>query len=308
VQHIQRSAFSGGKARYSHDIGATNSDGTTAEVSLNAIANNTFSPTTHNTINLGDSSYYWKTGYITSLYTVSHRQDKLSDTASDSSSRDVYRKKANGTTATANLDRIMRDTYYGYSGSADYMGAYIQVVQRANFSGGNARFSYDITARNGADGSESQVSLNGMANKSCAPYPDNSIALGDGSFRWTTVYAVTGTINAYLSIEPKQYRWKDAVAEKGDAARIHMGYIAQELMAALASMGKDPAKYAIWCEDEINEAVVVVADDGTKTIYTKPTGVKRQALRYDQFIALMEAANRRRFSDIERRIAALELP
>lgn len=246
-----------------------------------------------------------------------------SNTGGSGVSYSSYRRKADGVTATANLDVVHRHDFFGYSGSADYTAAWQQVQQRANFGSGNARFSYDIGARNGADGSESQISLNGLANKSYAPFPDNSIALGDASFRWSVVYAATGTINtsdetqkqdivgiddalidAFLSVEPVTYRWKDAVAGKGDAARIHAGWIAQHLQAALIAQGCDPGRYAIWCEDEVYAPVPGWNGEGVPDV--QPTGEKRQALRYDQFIALMEAANRRRFEQIESRLRALE--
>lgn len=250
-------------------------------------------------------------------------QTKLSDVGTDCVSHKYYRRKANGTTATAPLDLVWRSEYYGWDGTAAYSGAYAQVIQRGPFNGGHARFSYDITAHNGLEATDSQVSLNGMANKSFAPSPDNSLALGDGSFRWTVVYAVTGTIStsdetqkqdvvgiddalidAFLSVEPVTYRWKDAVAGKGDAARIHAGWIAQHLQAALIAQGLDPARYAIWCEDDVYAPVP--GWDGKGVPDVQPTGEKRQALRYDQFIALMEAANRRRFEQFESRLRALE--
>lgn len=139
------------------------------------------------------------------------------------------------------------------------------------------------------------------------PETDNTRTLGTGTRRWSTIYAGSGTINtsdkdekqdfrsiddalinAFLSIEPKVFRFKDSVELKGDMARYHMGYIAQELRDALDIAGYDPSQYGIWCEDILEN------------------GSTRQGIRYDQFIALMEAANRKRFSNIEERLKVLE--
>lgn len=97
------------------------------------------------------------------------------------------RRKLDNVTATG-LDRVARHDYYGYTGAADYAGAYIQILQRTNFSGGNARSSVDISAKNAA-GSDVQVTLNGIADNSFAPFPDNTLSSGTSSARWTNTYS-----------------------------------------------------------------------------------------------------------------------
>ncbi|ENY76578.1 hypothetical protein C206_16355 [Pseudomonas putida TRO1] len=55
---------------------------------------------------------------------------------------------------------------------------------------------------------------------------------------------------AWGSIQPKIYQMLDMVAEKGeDAARLHAGYVAQEVQQAFIDHGLDPCRYALWCED-----------------------------------------------------------
>ena len=99
---------------------------------------------------------------------------------------------------------------------------------------------------------------------------DNYLSCGSASYRYTIVYATTGTINtsdanqkeqivdldaAELRVATaiksmiKKFKWKDAVAKKGDAARLHVGVIAQEVEAAFIAEGLEPAKYALFCED-----------------------------------------------------------
>ena len=105
---------------------------------------------------------------------------------------------------------------------------------------------------------------------------DNTRDLGGASNRWDDVYATNGTIQTSDANEKqdiaeldeaekrvavaakgliRKYRWKDAVAEKGDAARIHVGIIAQDLQAAFAAEGLDAGRYAMfisstWWEHE----------------------------------------------------------
>jgi len=111
------------------------------------------------------------------------------------------------------------------------------------------------------------------------PRTDSGFNLGSGTFRWGTVFAVTGTINTSdatqktpiedLSEAEKRaantikagigkYQWLDAIAEKGaDKARIHIGVTAQAVQAAFEAEGLDPWRYAILCADDITEMVEV---------------------------------------------------
>lgn len=145
------------------------------------------------------------------------------------------------------------------------------------------------------------------------PQPDNAVKLGFASLRWSVVYAATGTINTSdattkqdiaelddaekrvaVAIKSliKKYRFKDAVAEKGDAARIHVGAVAQEVAAAFVAEGLDPARYALFCSDTWYE---VDGDAGKPSEpFTSETEgaveVTRLGLRYEELLAFVIAA------------------
>ena len=56
----------------------------------------------------------------------------------------------------------------------------------------------------------------------------------------------------------RKWRWKSAVEEKGDDARIHFGIIAQDLQAAFEAEGLDAGRYAMfmsntWADEETGE-------------------------------------------------------
>ena len=86
---------------------------------------------------------------------------------------------------------------------------------------------------------------------------DDTYQLGGSSARFTDIYATNGTIqtsdiNEKQDIEDlseaetrvavaakgllKKYRWKSAVADKGDDARIHFGIMAQDLQQAFSAV------------------------------------------------------------------------
>lgn len=230
-------------------------------------------------------------------------QQYSSDTAANGILHGSARWRSTGGT-TQNLDTIHRHNFYGNSGSGSYSAGFQQVLQRGTFSGGNARFSYDIQIKGDA-GVDHQVTLNGLANASFAPYPDNTISLGTGGFRWSTVYAATGTINtsderskqdvgdidsavlrAWGKVNYCQFKFRDAVQEKGDGARWHIGLIAQRVKEAFESEGVDPFAYGILCFDEWESSTTFETDsEGVEHPIYHAAG-NRYGIRYEEALAL----------------------
>lgn len=103
------------------------------------------------------------------------------------------------------------------------------------------------------------------------PGSDNAQSLGLSSNRWSVVYAGTGTINTsaleaktnirevesaeiatakILARSVRVYQFLDAVAKKEAGARLHMGLIYEEVVAAFEENNLDPMRYGIVCRDE----------------------------------------------------------
>lgn len=106
---------------------------------------------------------------------------------------------------------------------------------------------------------------------------DNTWSFGSPSFRGTVVYAATGSINtshgvlkkvrggfseaelrAWSNVQAKVWQFLDAIELKGEAeARLHAGYIAEDVAQAFRDEGLDPCQYALWCEDPLFKTVKV---------------------------------------------------
>jgi len=129
------------------------------------------------------------------------------------------------------------------------------------------------------------------------PTTDNVRALGTASFRYTVVYATTGTINTSDASQKQQvrelsdaeqrtaqrvkrliraFKWNDAVEEKNEAARIHFGVIAQDVQEAFAAEGLDASKYGLFCSDTWTNS-----DGSSQT---------RLGVRYSELLAFVIAA------------------
>lgn len=142
------------------------------------------------------------------------------------------------------------------------------------------------------------------------PGADNVQTLGSSTYRWSTIYAATGTINTSdarskqddrpLSEKEravaakakellKAFRFKDSVADKGDEARIHFGVYAQELMEAFEAEGLDPENYAMFCHDKWDAAPEQIDADGNVISPAIEAG-DRYGIRYYQLLAFIIAA------------------
>lgn len=171
----------------------------------------------------------------------------------------------------------------------------------------------------GMDISGSRVLNTGAS--STNPGSDNNKTLGTSGNRWSVVYAGTGTINtsdentkqdiAVLDDAEKRvavrikglikkFRFKDAVAEKGDAARIHIGVIAQEVRDAFIAEGLDANRYGLFCSDtwwereELVEYPHLDAPRLERVIHEAPVEgaveKTRLGVRYDELLAFVIAA------------------
>lgn len=149
-----------------------------------------------------------------------------------------------------------------------------------------------------------------MRSTDLAPFTDNAKTNGTASLRWSVVYAGTGTINtsdenekeqvqdieaavlrAVRNVDFKQFKFKDAVAAKGDGARWHFGVIAQQIKQAFEAEGIDPFAYGVLCYDEWPEQPEILADEENGIAYEpyRPAG-NRYGVRYDELLCLKLAA------------------
>lgn len=191
--------------------------------------------------------------------------------------------------------------------------------------------AYNFTATNesifGSAGSVTiAVGNAGRTNWTTAAYTpvvDAAITLGTASLKWGQIYSSSGTINTSdantkqdiadlddaekrvaVRIKGliKKFRFRDAVVKKGDAARIHVGVIAQEVQAAFAAEGLDANRYGIFCSDtwwEREEDVskpYTFSDETDRQVVVYETPVEgavektRLGVRYEELLAFVIAA------------------
>ena len=119
-------------------------------------------------------------------------------------------------------------------------------------------------------------------------------------------------LDAWEDVDPVQFKYNDAVDQKGkDKARLHTGYVVQQIDSACKSHGVDVSAYGLFCHEEYpeeTEEVEVEQADGTKT---KERKVIREAsehysLRYTEVYAVECMYLRRCIARLTARIEQLE--
>ena len=171
---------------------------------------------------------------------------------------------------------------------------------------------------------------------------DNVCDFGAASNRFAQVYAGAGAIDtsdarekqsiqsypdavldAWEDVQLRQFLFLEAVAKKGEEARIHSGLIAQQVMEAFEAHGLDATKYGLLCYDkwddhfedvEIEDSPAVMDAEGNEVFpaitHTEKRLVTsagdRYGIRYSEALCVEAAYQRRRAERLEKRLAALE--
>lgn len=125
------------------------------------------------------------------------------------------------------------------------------------------------------------------------PGVTNDISLGTGNYRFKQLYASNGEIDisdirqktevkdvdealmrAWGKISYKTFKMLSAVEEKGESARIHVGVIAQDIIAAFESENLDAFRYGLVCKDtwEATDPIYEVRTEKVEKIIDEETG------------------------------------
>jgi hypothetical protein len=155
---------------------------------------------------------------------------------------------------------------------------------------------------------------------------DNVKDLGNISYRFDDVYATNGTIQTSDANEKQQiaeltvaeitaakaisklfktFKWNSSVEEKGEAARIHSGVIAQDVEQAMTDAGLDAGRYAFFIGStwwELDGQTYETAEEAPEGAVERT----RKGIRYPQLLSFVGAATEQRLASIESRLDALE--
>ena len=160
-----------------------------------------------------------------------------------------------------------------------------KTAENANYatSAGSADSATTATTSTYLDGSAGRVMVGSAG---LIPLTGSSLKLGGPSYKWTEVFADTGTINTsdrnekknISDIDERYVRMFELLMPQsfmyinGTSGRTHIGFISQDVEEAMNEVGLTSLDFAGFCKDEIENE-----DGTTSTVY---------GLRYSEFIAL----------------------
>lgn len=220
-------------------------------------------------------------------------------------------------TARVELQGGLGDNGYRY-------GSFIQSL-RTSSKGHGSVFSVGSVMRGAPNVYSTQLNVDDQG----AVYPglDGAQSLGKANMRWGQIHAATPAIStsgaknkidigdipdewldAWAEVNWVRYKFRDAVALKGGAARWHTGLIAERIEAAFAARGLDARALGLLCWDSWPAQPALHDAAGQLVQPAIPAGAC-YGIRYEEALALEAALMRRTTCRLEQRLAqALDFP
>lgn len=115
-------------------------------------------------------------------------------------------------------------------------------------------------------------------------------------------------LTAWEDVNPVQFKYNDAVDQKGkDKARLHTGYVVQQIDEACKSHGVDVSKYGLYCHEEYAEETREVEhEDGTKATEVVRPASEHYSLRYTEALIVECAYLRKCIKELRNEIEELK--
>ena len=152
------------------------------------------------------------------------------------------------------------------------------------------------------------------------PGTNNASDIGNASRRVREIFAVNGTINtsdrdskrdigvipdewldAWADVEWVRFKFKEAVTDKGEGARWHVGLVAQQVMEAFEAHGLDAFELGLLCFDEWGDEF---DEDGNEIV----SAGSSYGVRYSEAEAMEAAYQRRRLDRLEIAMQQRQMP
>ena len=190
-----------------------------------------------------------------------------------------------------------------YGGNGYGHGAFLQLTGKDEVSAGD----FNIQAHDGTNSTILKGKANGTLTWNGQPIQTSS----DKRLKQQITEIDDKLLDAWEDVELSQFKYNDAVDQKKDKARLHTGYVVQQIDKACQEHGVDISAYGLYCHEEYpeeTEEVEVEQQDGTKV---KERKVIREAsehysLRYTEALIVECAYLRKKLKELTARIEELE--
>ena len=114
-------------------------------------------------------------------------------------------------------------------------------------------------------------------------------------------------LDAWEDVTLVQFKYNESVDTKKDKARLHTGYVVQQIDEACKSHNVDISKYGLYCHEEYKEETREVEhDDGTKTTEVVRPASEHYSLRYTEALIVECAYLRKCIKELRNEIEQLK--
>ena len=173
-----------------------------------------------------------------------------------------------------------------------------------------------LTGKNASNtGTFGLLAHNGTVSKMLRGHPDGSLTWNGTAIQTTSDQRLKQQISeidddlltAWEDVSLVQFKYNDAVEEKSDNARLHTGYVVQQIDEACKKHNIDVSKYGLYCHEEYAEETreVEQADGTKKTEVVRPAN-EHYSLRYTEALIVECAYLRRENSRLKERLSKIE--
>lgn len=269
-------------------------------------------PDTDNAYDFGSSTYklryvYADTAYVTNLnINGSPAGDILTHNASE------FVPRSGGAVLEGDsYSKTVNDSFLQISGGKDYRSGTIKLFGiNSSSSAGHVRF---FVSNYGMNGITYYFEHHNFATS-------GHIALGYPGYEWGQIYSTNSTIstsdqrqkqqinsiddkllNAWENVNIVQFKFNNSVEEKGDNARLHTGYIAQNIQQACKEKGVNPNDYGLFCFDEWEEQEEKKNEKGEIVEHYRPKG-DLYSLRYEEALVVECAYLRKKNKELQEQL------
>ena len=206
--------------------------------------------------------------------------------------------------------------------------AYGSVISR--FYGGQngcvELIGYQVTSASATGQANVRVCHHSTVGKIMEPDTNGDILLGRSSHRWKEIWCTQSSINSSSDERDKtaiddipnevldvwenvswlQFKFKDAVKEKLDNARLHTGVVAQYIDKAFKDKGLDISRYGLFLYDKWEKEEDEDYDENENLRHAASLAGDSYGIRYVEALCMDAAYMRRENARLKERLAALE--
>ena len=218
---------------------------------------------------------------------------------------DFVPRSGGGVITGNSLGRTVDDSFLRLNGGSGYDSGSSMLLTGKDYYNGAGNVFFHLT--------------NGSNEKDMYMYPDGSWTWNGSAVQITSDQRYKQQINAiddklldaWKDVAPVQFKYNDAVEEKGDNARLHTGYVVQQIAEACQNNDVDIDNYGLYCHEvypERTEEVTITNEDGTTKKETKVIEPAKEhySLRYTEALIVECAFLRREVERLTERVTKLE--